>query len=205
MEENAITKLESHEVVEWVTPAEKFALEYFQKNFQRGGSETYPLAPSVCEGMLQLYLEGRTLAEIRKLNPQFGMGQIVHAAVTQDWHQYAIDHAELAINRARARAVLAAANGIDFAADLMAAIKKLHGDNIARYLQSGDVTLLGPALTTTTIKQMREIVDLLMKLTGQDQKKQVSGTLEIKHTGTVKTVSGGSKLAEWAKAKKEEE
>lgn len=172
----------------WLEPAERFALDYFLENFQRGGSETYAIAPSVAEGMLQLYLQGRTLSEIRKLNKQFGLGQIVHAAIINHWREQRDAYAALAVARAKARAVLAAAEGVELAADIIAALRRQHGDNVSRYLQTGELSALGPATSMATIRQLKEVAEVLMRLTGQDQKRQVSGSLEVKHTGTVTTV-----------------
>lgn len=197
----------------WLDSAERYAFNYFTSKLRSGSSDSYPIAPSVAEQLLELYLQGRTLAEIRKLNRQFSMGQIVHAAVEGCWNLQRDAYAALTVARAKARAVLAAAEGVELAADIMAALKRLHGDNIARYIQTQDPIHLGSATSYATIKQLKEISEVLMKLTGQEQKKTIGGTVEVKHSGSITTIpispiqvvpqaDAAKVLAEWAAVEK---
>jgi len=174
--------------LDWLDSAERYAYNYLEAKLRRGNSDTYPIAPDIADQMMQLYLQGRTLAEIRRLNTPFSLGQIVHAAVEGNWYLQRDAYASLTVARAKARAVIAAAEGIELAADMMAALKRLHGDNVARYLQTGDPIYLGSATSISTIRQLKEIGEVLMKLTGQEQKKTMGGSVELKVSGSVTTV-----------------
>lgn len=167
----------------WLAPDEQYALKVFQQKFRRGGAETYPLADSVAEGMFALYLQGKTLAEIRRLQPQYGMGQIVHAALTSNWPERRQRELERVLAEANVAAKQAAGEGALLARDLIVAMKKLHGDNIARFLATGDINHLGGALAMSTIKNLKELAEVLSKFTGQDQVKKVkvSGVVEHQH------------------------
>jgi hypothetical protein len=179
---------EEPDELSWLEPSERYAYNYIEPRLRRGGSDTYPLAPSISDGMFQLYLQGRTLNEIRRINPQFSLGQIVHAAVEGHWNLQRDAWVALSMARAKARAVLAAADGVEMAADMMAAFRRLHGETVSKFLQSGRVEDLGTAININSIRQLKEISEILMRLTGQDQKKSLSGVVEVKHSGGIITV-----------------
>lgn len=191
--------------------AERYALTNFEAKMRRGGTETYPLAPSTTDGMRALFIKGgKTLGEIRALNKQFSMGQIVHAAIEGQWFQARLDDANLTMARAAIRAKLAAAEGAEMAADVIASIRRLHGDAIARYLQTGDIGELAESSPIAVARQLKEAADALARFTGQDQVRRVSGTLKVEHTGLVIPTAppveppGGaaSALAGWATAER---
>ena len=172
----------------WLNAAERYAYDYLAARLRKGGAETYPLAPSVAESLYLLFRQGKTLHEIWDLNRKWSFGQVVHAAVEGHWALRRSTEAATAVPRAKERAVLAAAEGIELTADMMAALSRLHRDNIARFIQSGNPEDLGPALSSTTLAQLGKLAELLMKLTGQEQTKKVAVTGEVRHTGTITTV-----------------
>jgi hypothetical protein len=195
----------------WLNAAERHAYHYFLVNMRKGGMETYPLAPSTTDGMRAVFIKGgKTLEEIRRLNKPFGMGQIVHAAVEGNWYQARLDDAALTMARAEVRAKLAAAEGAEMAADVIASIRRLHGDSIARYLQTGDISELSESSPITVARQLKEAADALARFTGQDQVRKVSGTLKVEHVGltiptsppTEPAAGHASVLAGWAAAEK---
>jgi len=137
----------------------------------------------------------------------------VYAAAVNDWQSRRQEHLDLSVERAKVRALLAITEGVDIAADMMAALKKIHTDNISMYLMSGDLRHLnkGTGSPMQAIKQLRDITEVLMKLTGQDQKKNVSGSIEVKHSGLptipskkleIDSTVEGNVLADWAAAEK---
>lgn len=172
----------------WLSAGEQFALQNFRRKLGHGGSQNFPLAESMATGMFVLFLNGKSLSEIRAMNPHIGLGQIVHTAVEGHWNELRQAHLDTVVARAKSRAVQAAAESVEFTADLMAAVRALHGPNIARFLQSGRQEDLGAATSMSVIRQVKELAELLMKLTGQDQKKNVSGTIKHEVTGSVTTV-----------------
>ncbi len=194
----------------WLDASEKYALSYFLQKFRTGGSETYPLAESVADGMFQLYVQGRTLKEIFKLNPQYGFGQIVYAAAERNWDAQRQQRRAEAMDRAKERASGALADSVELVSDMLAAETKLHADNLARFLQTGDKDQLGSALSMTTIRNLKELSDLLLKLTGQENKKTVTGTVRVEHSTAppvgsapvAEGTSGPNPLRTWAEQKR---
>lgn len=153
---------------------EQQALEYFEKKSAvtatrgRGDPDSYSLAPDVQARMFNLFLQGRTLQDIRAVNPQFGLGQIVHAAVVGRWFGRRDEYLDELLVSVRNRAVQSVAEAVNFVADQMAATHALHADQVAKFLQTRDVGDLG-GFAATSVKQYKELVELLIRLTGQDK------------------------------------
>lgn len=192
----------------WLSAREQHALAHFRRTQGTRGSLTYPLAESVAEGLFALYINGRSIEEIRRLNPTYSEGQIVHAAVTYNWHARAQGQVQLMEARAKYRALVAQSQALDHVADLMAAIRQKHGDNVARYLQTGDLNALGGADSTTSIRQLKDLVDLITKLTGQDGKRAVSGKIVHEHVGlptipAQQVPTSPAQLMQWAQEARE--
>jgi hypothetical protein len=171
----------------WLDEPERHAYTYFMANRnRRGQADTYPLAPGVVAGLFELYLNGRSLSEIRAQFPtQYGLGQIVHAAVEGKWNEQRQTYLAGLMDRAKGRALQVAAESVNFIADSMAAAHKLHGEALRKYMVSGNPKDLG-AFGIGSLKQYRDLVDILMKVTGQDGNRRVAGT--VKHEHTVRTI-----------------
>jgi len=202
----------------WLLPAERYAYGQFLLKYCKTGSNSYPISPGLQEGLFALFINGKTLAEIRKLNPNLSMGQLVHAAIENDWYQAKELYLATMVERAKVRAIQATAEGLEFAADLVAALRKQHGEHIARFLQTGQIEDLGAATSTTVIRQLKELTELLSKLTGQDQTKRVKFEGVVEHRSAIESVpvapvrllSPSNTLKTWAvreleQIKKEEE
>jgi hypothetical protein len=162
----------------WLQPSEKFALSYFRGNFQKGGASTYAIAPSVQANLFALYLNGRSLEEIRKLNhPSFSLGQIVAAAVDGDWYSEKRTYQANLQQNARERLQQIACESANFLADSLAAAHKQHGEALQKYMVSGNPADLG-AFGIGGIRQYKEVLDLLLRATGQD--KTTTANLNVK-------------------------
>jgi hypothetical protein len=61
-----------------------------------------------------------------------------------------------------------------FTTDLLSSANKMFGDKLKKYIQTGDERELG-ALKVDSLKQYRDAVDLLLRLTGQSNKVEVTG------------------------------
>lgn len=190
----------------WLTPAEKYAYNTFLKKQEEGGSDTFPISKTTQEGMLALFLNGKTLEEIRKVNLQFGLGQIVHMAVESGWYDTRETYLNTMVQRAKVRAIQATAEGLELTADIMAALKKQHGGNISRFLQTGNIKDLGNATSINLVRQLKDLGDLLAKLTGGDQVRNVRVQGVVEHTGGVAVFpsqqASSEKLLQWAQEKK---
>lgn len=167
----------------WLDAAERYAYDHFLAHRALPGAQYAALAPSVTLGMEVLYVKGgKTLAEIRALFPQFRLAQVVHAAVDQSWHLKRAAAAALTAQRAAVRAELALHEGMELAADVMAAIRRLHGDAIARFLATGNADELDKSSPMAVLRQLKEAAEVLAKLTGKDQVRKVAVAGRIEHS-----------------------
>lgn len=169
---------------DWLSESEKYALDYFKKNYCKGDVNSFPLAPSLQEKLFTLFLNGKSFAEIRKINPNLSLGQIVFAAVDGKWNQQRQEYLATLLEKSRQRLQQVACEGVSFVADQLSAAHKMYGDNLQRYLQSGNPADLG-GFGVTTHKQYRDACELLLKLTGQDKQSTINNKGEILHTHVV--------------------
>ncbi len=166
--------------VERLSPEERKAYKlYVQKNDP-------PLSPSVQAQLFSLYLNGTSCEEIAKLNPNFSLGMIVRARVEGLWDERRDAHLESLFSGVRERVQQVQMESVVFTSDLLSSANKMFGDKLKKYLQTGDERELG-ALRIDSLKQYRDAVDLLMKLTGQDKKIEVTGQTKtvVEFTGPV--------------------
>ena len=169
--------------VSWLTDAERAALEVFKRNFRKGGLESFPLAPPTAIQFFALYLQGKTLTEIAELNPQYSLGTIVNSAVLDRWDAKYQDYLEELYFNAKNRVVQTAAEGVGFISDLLAVTHIKDGTKLKKYIQTEDPECLkGSNFEIASLRQYKEAVEVLMKLTGQDniKKIQVSDVTEPK-------------------------
>jgi hypothetical protein len=193
---------------EWLSDVEKSELELFRKNLCKGPSRNFPVAQSTATQLFCLYLNGKTLPEIQALNPTLSMGQIVYAAVEGNWYKHRLDYLARLPDKAKLRLQQIACEAVDFMGDQLAAAHKMHGEAIQKYLQSGNSDDLG-SFGINSIRQYREVLELLVKATGQNNTSTVNVKSEVVHsiapsTEAPKVLSLGA-LAQDKKRKEEEE
>jgi hypothetical protein len=140
-----------------------------------------PMAPSTQEQFYQLFIQGNNCEEIHRLNPHgFSLGAIVRARIENDWDQKYREHQGNLIMKARERVQQVTLETVDRVANELAASNKLINDKVKRFLQSGDPNeLQGTGVGSQ--RHLKDAVELLQKLTGQDKKQQVTGTVEHRH------------------------
>jgi hypothetical protein len=158
-----------------------------------------PLAPRVQAELFSLYINGSTTEEIAKLNPNFSLGMVVRAKVDGLWDQRRDAHLDHLFSTVRDRVSQVQMESVVFTSDLLASANKMFGDKIKKYIQTGDEAELG-TLKIDSLKQYRDAVELLLKLTGQDKKIEVKGetktTVEFKGKLNPKEAAALLKLAE---------
>lgn len=170
---------------------EKFAYDYFVKN--RGKTlGTMPLSPSTQAQLFELFLNGVPFNEIRRMNPSYSLGQIIAAAVDNNWFAQRESHMSTLLNTVKDRVGQISLESVDFLSNLLSAAHKKHGDSLKRYLQTGNESELS-GIALESLRSYREALELLMRLTGQDIKR-VKGTVEHEHrhelTGAADLLSG---------------
>jgi hypothetical protein len=162
------------ESVSWLSDSERAALEVFKRNFKKGGLDSWPLSPDAAIQFFSLYLQGRSLTEIVQLNPQYSLGTIVSSAVDGRWDLKYKEYLEDLYTKARNRVVQSAAEGVGFIADLLAVTHIKDGTKLKKFIQTEDPEhLKGGNFEIQSLRQYKEAVEVLMKLTGQDNIKKV--------------------------------
>jgi hypothetical protein len=140
------------------------------------GTEKPPLAPSLNAKLFQLFLQGKGTEEIRRLNPQLGLGEIVAARIEGRWDERREEHLDALLSNTSLRVQQVTLETADFVCDILAVANREHGDRLRRYLQSGDETELGD-FRVTTLAGFKTAIEMLQKLTGQDR--QTSSKISV--------------------------
>lgn len=139
-----------------------------------------PLAPSLQGELFELYLKGTTLEQIARVNKGLRLGAIVRAHEEGDWFNRRELYVQGILDGIRSKVQQSLAESADFLTDYVAVAHKLYGDKFKRFLQTGDESELGD-MKPTNIGQYKMILELLLKATGQGDKKTVSVTGEVNH------------------------
>lgn len=153
-------------------------LEAYRKYVESGKP---PLAPSTAANLFALFLQGHSMQEIARLNPAFGLGIIVRARIDNDWDRQRQDHIQHLLDGIRQVVQTTQLSAVQFVAEGMAAYQKMAGEKFQKYLQSGKIEDLGE-FKDMSLKQYRDLLELLLKLTGQEAPKKVQGVVEHRHT-----------------------
>jgi hypothetical protein len=141
-----------------------------------------PMAPSTQAQFYNLFLQGNNCEEIQRLNPNgFSLGAIVRARMEGDWDLRRREYQRQLMDSARERVQQVTLETVDRLANELAASNKLINDRVKKFLQTGDPAEL-QGTSVGSIRHLKEAVEMLQKLTGQDVKKQqVGGTVEHRH------------------------
>ena len=148
-----------------------------------------PLAPDRVAHFFELFLTGSTCEDIYRLQRgSLPLGIIVQACIEHRWFERRDEHIDVLESNVKARVLQTQMEGVNFAADIMAVAHKRFGDRLKRYLMSGDEKELEGLefLAGSSVKSYKEVVELLLKMTGQDpkpQEKKVSGEIKLTQTG----------------------
>jgi hypothetical protein len=134
----------------------------------RGRSETYPLSDEVSDSLYPIFASGKSLSEVRALRPQFSLGQIVDAAIRNDWHQRAKNEISLAWAKIQVKKTITKAESADMITDIVVALKRRYGQKIVEMGMSNtelDATEISGILKL--IERCNEIMDAIDLEPGQ--------------------------------------
>jgi hypothetical protein len=183
-------------------PEEIYALECFEKRF-RTSSQYYPLADSVVEQLFALFLADRSLEEIRRLCPQYGLGQIVDAAVRGDWFRRRDEYRTELLQRSLGRAVQTQAEAIGFISDLILAQHQINKKAVLEAIQTGNGEDLEKRFN---LRQYSGLIELLKQVTGQNAEPTKKTPIPLPQDDEKPRLqSEASTLRQLAAAKKEAE
>ncbi len=172
----------------WLSGEERNAYDVFLSRLRSAGSPTFPLSPETEVGLYQLFLNGRGVTEIYQANPNYNLGQIVYAAISGNWAARKVDYLNKLYDGVTARFAQASAEGIELAADVVAAARLLHSKKIAAYLKSSDEKDLA-GIDVTSLAAVTKAVDLMLKLSGQDRVQKHDVRAKVEHEVVSKDIS----------------
>jgi hypothetical protein len=172
---NGKRELALEQVLPLLNERERAALAFWR------GSDQAALAPSLNAKLFQLFLQGKGTEEIRRLNPQLSLGQIVAARVEGEWDARRKEHLDDLLNETSTRVKQVTMETADFVCDLLAVANREHGDKLRRYLQTGDAKELN-GLRVESFSDLKNAIAALQALTGQDKQKKLSISGEIIHS-----------------------
>lgn len=177
--------------MENLTEKELAAYNYFQLKKQ------YPIAEDRAEKFYGLFKNGKSCDDIRKLNPGFGLGQIVAARVTGQWDLHLDNERRVLLERLPSQVMHVQAESLDYMARMIAVNHKLYSEKLDRYLETGDKTYLKDLPKGFgEMKEYRALLETLIKATGQGNRKVIEhhGNVSVSHRGPVSSEEAGNIL-----------
>lgn len=167
-----------------LSPEEQSELrEYLEK----GG---HPLSPDTAAKFFELYLNGTNCHDIWKINKAFPYGAILDARIKYKWDLQKEEYAVRLQNDIKNKVTQAQLETADLMSDMLLAAKKKNSAKLKRYIQTGDEKELEDALNIGSLKTLKDIVEGLMKITGQDRNVTVKNFSESKQSLDVNITSG---------------
>lgn len=136
------------------------------------------IAPNTSLIYYQQFLAGFSCEEIAIKNPGVDVGSIIDARLRYKWDERKEEYISNLYKTMQERYVQVQMEAVHYVSDMLSAAHKLNGDKYRRFLISGNPNDL-EGLEISSLKQYKEVVDLLLKLTGQDKKQQI--VQEVKH------------------------
>ncbi len=162
-----------------LTPREEGAYHMHMKSGDVG------LSPSLQAELFELYLSGNTLEEIWRRNQALRLGAIVRAFIEGDWQLRRQEYVNALLGSVKDRVQQVQVEAVHFTADGLAVIQKRIGNDLKRYLQTGNKDDLGDA-KDWGLHQFKQLVEMLLKLTGQDGQKTIGVNVKgsVNHTAS---------------------
>jgi len=156
------------------------------------------LATSFSARLYELWLQGSTIEQIVELNPGLNKGAVMRARVEGLWDERRETYLAELMSNAQDRVKLVALESVNFMGLLLAVANKQHGEKLRRYLQTGDSAELGN-FDIQSIKQYKEVVEMLTKITGQDKKAApgAGGSVSVSVTPGVDPTSPATVSVRW--------
>lgn len=170
-------ELALREAITSLTDEEVFAYNYWLE------SKKPSLAPSLNLKLFELYLNGSSCAEIQKLNPALDLGTIVSARLQGLWDHRRDEYLDSLLENTSLRVKQATLESAVLICDMLAAANKLHGQKLRKFLQTGDERELG-ALGIDSLRDFKQAVEIMQKLSGQERQQQVNVSGTVQHTAT---------------------
>ena len=149
------------------------AYNYFVDN------EVIGLSEETSDKMLDLYCNGSSCDDIRKLIRGYSLGQIVAARISWDWDERKEERIKKIVENMPSQTPLALLESQEFLSDMLRATQRRFKQNLKKYIATGDEEALDGFKLPNNIKEYSQLVEIFMKASGFDSEKSV------KHTHTI--------------------
>lgn len=142
------------------------------------------LSPTLAAQLYALFLQGKTSDEILRLNKGISLAQLTWARVEGEWDLQREEYQLDLFKNTRAMLQQSSLEAVRFLTDVLAVTHKKYGDAAKKYLQTGDEGEL-KGFEVNSLGQYKQLVEILQKLTGQEnprvEEKRVSGEVTHNH------------------------
>jgi hypothetical protein len=146
--------------------------------------------PEMAEEMYSLFASGSTCEGIRRQMVSYSLGQVVVARVTGNWDGRLAEYRAILIQTIPERAAQTQLESVELVSAMLQATNKKWIEKIKQYIATGDDKLLEGIPLPKTIKDVQALVELFLKMTGQEKKRiEVTGGLTVDHQGAAAAVT----------------
>lgn len=158
------------------------------------------IAEETAERMYQVFLQGKTCEDIRKINKGYSLGQIVSCRIKYGWDVRVAQYKAALQVGVPDRAMQTSLETVDLLSKLLAVNRMQMEEAIDKYMLSRNPDDLKGVILAKSPKELKELVELLMKMTGQDKKRiEFSGKVTVDQTGRTPNSMTSSEADEIAK------
>ena len=150
------------------------------------------IAEDTAERMYEMFLAGKTCEDIRKINKGYSLGQIVACRIKYGWDARVLKYQEMLQLTVPDRAIQTTLETVDFISKLLTVNQMRMSEAIDKYMLTRNEEDLKGVILVKNAKELKELVELLMKTTGQDKKRiEFSGKVNVvqAQTGAVTSMS----------------
>jgi hypothetical protein len=140
------------------------------------------LNPSLIAGMYELFISGKTLEDIVKINQgSVTLGEAARLRVEDRWDERKVSYRQQLEFEARERLKQTQLEGIDFLAIQLKATTKFLNAKLLKYIATGDDQYYKDASIISSMKDWSNAAEMLLKLSGQDKESNVNVSGQIQH------------------------
>ena len=141
--------------------------------FREGGygtaDQNFPLSTETAASCFQSYLSGQTLTQIQKNTGGLSLGQVVDAAVSNNWLQEKKDYVAFLAEKAKEELAKISLESAQFLGQVLAAHHACVGPKVRKAIQTGKRNDLDQAIDGPFLGQYGKTLSLLMQVSGQDR------------------------------------
>jgi hypothetical protein len=153
--------------------------------FQESNNSSIPIIESL--KLYEEFINGASCENIAKANPEFALGAIIEARIQHKWDERRDEYLANLYRFANERAMQVQMEAVSYVSDILTATHKLMGSKYKKYIQTGNPIHL-EGLDISNPKEYKNTIELLMKLTGQDNKKQIIQKVTIEERSKSKKI-----------------